>query len=245
MRISPLTLLLVILLIATLGFTSVRRTQGVSNKQTPQREQIKKDHFPTAEYEEPDLADARKNRLRKEKQKRHNNFKIVSSSPAEWQAERVFIGEGAFNFPALPVERSAYILIGKVADAQAHVSENKKNVYSEFTVSVERVLKTAKSSIMEGSEITVDRIGGHVKYPDGRSVLYRIAQTNMPAIDGRYVFFITSINNEDYTLVTAYGIEAQGVVPLDDSPQFEEMRGLSEEAFLRNLQEFLAKSSAN
>ena len=88
---------------------------------------------------------------------------MVTSKPPEWQAETMFLSEGAMDFPALPVDESGYILMGRVTNAEAHLSENKKNVYSEFTVSIEKVFKTANSSIIEGSEITIDRIGGYVK----------------------------------------------------------------------------------
>jgi hypothetical protein len=110
------------------------------------------------------------------------------------------------DFPALPVAQSEYIVLGKVTAAEAHLSENKKNVYSEFKVSVENVLKTASSSIIAGTEITVDRIGGVVKYPNGRSVLYRLADTNMPAIGERYLLFLTSNNQQDISILTAYEV---------------------------------------
>ncbi|HJP92211.1 MAG TPA: hypothetical protein VJ875_09665, partial [Pyrinomonadaceae bacterium] len=158
-------------------------------------------------------------RLRKEKQKRHNDFKIVTSKPPEWQAERVFVGEGAMNFPALPVAESSYILLGRVTNAEAHLSENKKNVYSEFTISVEKVFKTADSSIIVGNEIVVDRIGGYVKCPNGRTLLYRVASTNMPAVNERYLLFLTSKNDQDFSILTAYALKSDGVSPLDDSPQ--------------------------
>ncbi len=204
-------------------------------------QQEKKNRFPTAEYNEIDLADLRKNQLRKEKQKRHNDFKIVAKEPPEWQTERVFIGEGAMNFPALPVAESKYVVLGRVTNAEAHLSENKKNVYSEFTVLVEKVFKTAKDSVVEGSEVTVDRIGGYVKYPGGRTLLYRVAATNMPGVEERYLFFLTSKNNEDLTILTAYAMTTRGVAPLDESEQFEAFRGLGEDVFLQKLRDSLAK----
>jgi hypothetical protein len=75
----------------------------------------------------------------------------------------MFMDEGLALVPALPVAKSAYIVLGEVKIAEAHVSENKENVYSEFTVSVTKVFKTASSSVVEGSEITVDIVGGFVK----------------------------------------------------------------------------------
>lgn len=146
---------------------------------------------------------------------------MVTKNPPEWQAELLFIDEGLALTPALPVARSGLIVVGQVKTAEAHVSENKENVYSEFTVLVTKVLKTANSSIVEGTEITIDRIGGFVRYPNGRTVLHRVSGQNMPAVGERYVFFLTSPNNQDLLIVTAYRLGPSGVIPLDDSPQFE------------------------
>jgi len=147
------------------------------------------------------------------------------------------------NFPALPVAQSSYIVVGNVNTAEAHVSENKKNVYSEFTVSVSKVLKTANSSVVEGREIAVSRNGGFVKYPNGRTVLYSTLWSNMPAVGARYLFFLTSKNNQDFTILTAYKLGVDGASPLDDAEHFKALQGLTEEALLQKLNESLVKSS--
>lgn len=240
------TCVLGILVIGALGLTLARYSQTASRPVKDSelnKLQEKKNRFPIADYDEPDSNDVQKDRLRKEKQKRHNNFKIVTSKPPEWQVERVFVGEGAMNFPALPVAESSYILLGRVTNAEAHLSENKKNVYSEFTVFVEKVFKTASKSIVEGNEIAVDRIGGYVKYPNGRTLLYRVASSNMPAVNERYLFFLVSKNNQDFSILTAYALNSDGVAPLDDSPQFEALQGLTEEALIQKLRDTFVTSS--
>lgn len=244
MKLDQFTLVLGLFVVGGFSLTFLPHDQ--SNKSRPDKSFVlvqkeKENRFPTAEYNEADLSDPGKNQLRKEKQKRQNNFKIVAKDPPEWQTERVFVGEGAMSFPALPVAESKYVVLGRVTNAAAHLSENKKNVFSEFTVLVERVFKTAKDSVVEGSEITVDRIGGYVKYPNGRTLLYRVAATNMPGVGERYIFFLTSKNQEDLSILTAYAITADGVAPLDESEQFEAFRGLGEDVFLQKLRDSLAK----
>lgn len=246
MKLNPLTYFLAIVVIGALGLTLVRYSQtGSRSVKDDELEKLqqKKTHFPTAEYDEPDSKDPQKDQLRKEKQKRHNDFKLVTGKPPDWQAERVFLGEGAMNFPALPVAESTYIVLGRVTNAEAHLSENKKNVYSDFTVAVEKVFKTANSSILEGSEISVDRIGGYVRYPNGRTLLYRVAKSNMPAVTERYLFFLVSKNNQDLSILTAYALNSNGVTPLDDSPQFEQLRGMTEDTFIEKLRTALATTS--
>lgn len=246
MKIEKLTLALFILVFGTLGLTFATRNQTHSSKATEdvrKQQQEKKGKFPVADYDEPELTDPKKNHARKEKKRRHNNFSMVAKNPPEWQAELLFIDEGLALTPALPVARSGLVLLGEVKTAEAHVSENKENVYSEFTVLVTKVFKTANSSVTEGTEITIDRIGGFVRYPNGRTVLYRVSGKNMPAVGERYIFFLTSPNDQDLIIVTAYGLGASGVTPLDDSPQFEEFRGTAEDVFLQKLHDSLTKSS--
>ena len=239
MKTNISTYVLVVLVLGTLGLAFAQHNQNISADNRLKQPQEKKNAFPTAEYDEPDLPDPTRNRIRKEKQLRHNDFKIVASNPPDWQTERVFVGEGAMSFPSLPVRESAYIVVGTVTAAEAHVSENKKNIFSEFTISVSKVFKTANSSMVEGSEIAVSRIGGFVKYPNGQTVLYRISRSNMPVVGDRYLFFLTSKKNQDLSILTAYSIGGESVSPLDESEQFEALRGLSEEALLQKLQALL------
>jgi hypothetical protein len=244
MRIHKLTVFLFILVFGTLGLTFATKSQTPNSRpETSTVPQDKKGLFPVAAYEEPELTDPKKNQARKEKKTRHNNFSLVTKNPPDWQSQRMFIDEGLALTPALPVAKSGYIVIGEVKAAEAHVSENKENVYSEFTVQVNTVLKTANSSIVQGSEITIDRVGGFVKYPNGRTVLYSVSGKNMPAVGAKYVFFLTSPNNQDLIILTAYELGPNGVTPLDDSPQFEEFRGVAEDLFLKNLDNSLRQSS--
>lgn len=247
MRIHKLTFVLFILVVGTLGFTFATRNQIPSKKDSDsdalKYRQENKQKFPVANIDEPELTDSKKNQARKEKKLRHNNFSIVAKNPPDWQAERLFIDEGLALTPALPVGKSGFIVLGEVKSAEAHVSENKLNVYSEFTVLVSKVLKTANSSIIEGTEITVDRIGGFVKYPNGRTVLYRVSGKNMPGVGEKYIFFLTSPNNQDLIILTAYRLDTSGVTPLDDAPQFEQFRGASQDEFLQQLRDSLAESS--
>jgi hypothetical protein len=118
-------------------------------------------------------------------------------------------------------------------------------VYSEFSVVIEKVFKSANDSIVDGTAITVDRTGGFVRYPNGQTVLYRLSGENMPLMGERYLFFLTSKNQQDISILTAYELGEKGVIPLDESSQFEQYRGVSETALLQKLLDALAKSSGS
>jgi hypothetical protein len=243
------TYFLVVLVVTTFGVALARRTYSPSidgrNQGTPKsdRFQAAKQHFPTAEYDEKDSSDVVKNAIRKEKQKRHNNFKFVAKNPQPWQQESVFIPEGNFDFPALPVTQSDLILVGRVGEASAHLSEHKMNVCYEFAVVVSTVLKTPNKEISDGSFITIERLGGHVKYPNGQKVLFRISGWNMPKVGTDYLFFLNLRNKLDWQIVTAYEFTENGILPLDESSQFEVLKGTSSADILQQLRDLISQQS--
>lgn len=197
--------------------------------------------FPTAEYEEQDLADPAKNAAKKEKQKRHNNFKLVARNPQPWQTETLVIPEGNFNFPALPVSTSELIVVGRVTEENAHLSENKLSVYCEFLLMLSSVLKTPSKEIIENSSLTIERPGGNVKYPNGQTILFHILGWNMPKMGSEYLFFLNSKNKIDWEIVTAYELTENGVLPLDDSSQFEALKGKSSKEILKQVRTLMAE----
>lgn len=237
------TYLLIILTLITLSFSLVRRNYSFANVQAGSKKDKKaeryeeaKRHFPTVDFNEPDLPDTAENRAKKEKKKRFNDLgNWVSAITEPYISENVSMSGGYLNFPALPVAKSDIILIGVVGETKAQLSENKKNVFSEFMVAVETVLKTTSQGVKQGSVVTVDRMGGSVKYANGQTVLYRRSGMYMPRIGGRYLFFLHSINKHDYGILTAYELTRAGVIPLDMSSQFFDLEGKSETEILQEL----------
>ena len=245
-----LTYFLMALVLATLGLSLVRHGSPFASffvaSQTndkADRFQDDKRHFPTAEYDEPDLHDPEKNLAKREKQKRYNNLKLVSLKPQPWIVETLITSDSLFAFPALPVAQSELIFTGIVGSANAHLSQNKRNVFTEFTVTVEDVHKATNQQPTEVSVLTVDRIGGFVRYPNGQEVLYRFSGANMPKIGARYLFFINSKNKQDYNILTAYELIQGRVVPLDMSSQFMSLEGISEVEILQKLRSLLLNQS--
>jgi hypothetical protein len=92
---------------------------------------------------------------------------LVSTNPQPGEAESITTSEAFFNFPALPVKESNVVVTGVVLGSKAHLSANKKGVFSEFKIAMQSVFKKTGAEILEGIVIAADRIGGHVKYPNG------------------------------------------------------------------------------
>lgn len=252
------TYLLLVLIIMTLSFSFIRRnylsveaqarSQQAGNQKDAKatRYEEAKRHFPMVDYNEPSLPDTEEHRAKKEKKKRFNNLgNWVSAITQPYIAENVSLSGGYLNFPALPVANSDIILTGVVGETKANLSENKRNVFSEFAVAVETVFKTNNQQAKQGSVMIVDRIGGFVKYPNGQIVLYRRTGIYMPKIGARYLFFLNSINKHDYGILTAYELTEAGVIPLDMSSQFFVLEGKSETEILQQVRGLLLNTSSD
>lgn len=244
-----LTYLLLVLVLSTLGFSLVRHrilsSAATASQKDPDHHKRVNERFPTVDYNEQELLDTEKNAQRKEKQKRYNDGKLVYSRVEAWMLESVFTPEPHLTFPSLPVAESDAIVIGIIGTGQAHLSENKKNIFSEFSLVVEDVLKSKLSGVVQGAVLTLDRIGGHVKYPNGQTVLYRIAGINMPQTGSRYLFFLTSKHNkQDLSILTGYELTQNGVVPLDEElPQAGSLTGVSEADILQRVRNLIRNPS--
>jgi hypothetical protein len=209
--------------------TSRQKVEAMNLRQR----QDQRDRYPVVDADEVEPSDSVKRaKLKRQKQKYDKDAPF--SRPGPKDAEIAFLPEWQFDFPALPVAKSDVIVIGKVLGAEAHRSENKLNVFSNFELKVDEVLKGDNLTV--GSVINVQRIGGFVKYPDGRKVLFRLVGNGMPAVGERYLFFLTSAD-EDYDILTGYELSGDGVVLLDSSNQFQVYRRQNETDFLKSVRD--------
>ena len=242
-------LLALILVVGTaLAFSTSNRTppsQPSAQKQQDQakwkaREDEKKKQFPVAEFNEPEPTDPLKRDQRKQKQKRKNGLRLVMQNPEPDSGGGLLLPHNQFDFPGLPVEQSAVIVIGDVLQSEAHLSEDKTGVFSEFTIRLVDVLKADSS--LPGSEMIVERLGGYVRYPDGRKLLYRVGTGGMPRVGARYLFFLKPTPELDYSILTAYEFGDKAVIALDSSAQFEKYERYEPNALRSLVVEALNKS---
>lgn len=244
---KKLTNVLLVLVLGTFGFSSAQdrnltsATAGQEDaKRNREHNKKIKDRFPTVDYNKPDSADPAK----RAKKKRYNDGNWVYANVGPDINEAIFTPEPHVTFPPLPVAESDIVVVGTIGSAEAHLSENKKNIFSEFTLIVEEVLKSRTSVIGQGSALTADRIGGHVIYPNGQKFLYRVVGVNMPQVGSRYLLFLTSKHNkEDLSILTAYELTETAAVPLDEQlPETAALNGVSEKDILQRVRGLIANS---
>jgi hypothetical protein len=254
MQIQRVTYILLVIVIATAAFAFRSRgdeqsssipspSKPVSTQKEQKEAYLKKakearSKFPIASYDEAELTDPVKKAARKEKQKRYNGPSLVARRPHPSDIEVSSIYEGP-ELPALPTSRSNVIVVGTVRSGEAHLSDNKKNIYSEFTLQIDDVLK-AEVSLPTTNIITIDREGGIVAYPNGQQILYRNSRENMPTVGKRYLFFLQYVD-QDFRILTAYELDKDKVVPLDDLEQFQRVAGQDVTVFLNDIRTILSK----
>lgn len=254
---KKLWILVLVVLAATIVTSVVSfQTQGQdkpspthqNQKDLSERERQKKEfdsQFPTAQYDAPEMIAPEKAAKRKLKNKRYDNRAnlVTNESPIDEGEERLLIPEHD-SMAGLPASESEIVVIGEVLDARAYVSNNKKGVYSEFTVRVDEILKNNFTNVAKGSSISVDREGGFVEYKNGKTRLYRIGGQGMPRVGRRYVLFLNNPEKSpNYDIITGYELKADGVANLNGSDQFRAYAGMDEAAFMKLVREAIAQSS--
>ena|ERR1041385_2727104 len=235
---------IIVVMIMTLSVTVFNSgkdsTTAQQNSQTNIPIYERTERYPVVDSEEIEPSDpAKRTKLQKQRQRYDKDAPFRNPGPKD--IEVAFLPESQFDFPALPVTKSDVIVIGEVLNAEAHRSENKINVFSNFGVRVDQVLKG--TSLSAGSVINLQRVGGVVRYANGKKVLFRLFGNGMPAIGKRYAFFL-NVLDEDYGILTAYELGAEGILPLDDSQQFQRYQGESEVSFILALRTAIAQSVA-
>lgn len=243
-----LTYFLLVLVAGTIIFSAVRHPTPIPTTVSQRnRDDYKKinERFPTADYDsKQDLPDPERNAKRKEKQRRYDDTNLVASHVQPGVDEATLFLEPHITFPSLPVAESECVVVGTIGTAQALLSESKRNVFSEFTLTVEDVLKSKMQGVAQGSVLTIDRVGAHVKYPNGQRVLFRIAGLNMPQIGGRYLLFLTSIHSkEDISILTGYQLTPDGAIPLDELYGAASLTGVSEVDILQRVRKLIQNSA--
>ena len=119
----------------------------------------------------------------------------------------------------MPFANSDAVVVGEIKDGQAYLSNDKRDIYTEFNVAVQEVIKTPNSPFLwSGDTVAIERNGGAVSLPSGKILIRAANDYSMPLIGKRYLLFLryNGPSTEDYHLLTAYQLEGKHVYRLDD-----------------------------
>jgi hypothetical protein len=199
--------------------------------------------FPTTDYNAPEPTNPSDKAKQSKRNKHYDGRHLVARHPYD-DTTAVSVHDDAFMaLPALPIAESGVILIADVLNSEAHLSNDKLGVYSEFNVQVDRVLKGSVPTLSQSNLISVSRFGGIVQYPSGPTVHYFIQMQSMPAVGKKYLFFLKATEDLDgFEIVTGYDIGPAQVTPLDFNSTFNTFKGKSTADFLEAVRNAIANN---
>lgn len=200
---------------------------------------IDPDQFPTVDFDAPEPANTAQREKRAAKGNRYHKPLPLTSNPNFRSA--ISVHHWPVDFSPLPVQDSNAVVIGEVRAAEAYLSTDKTDVYSEFTISVIRYLKGANGSTTQSS-IVITRPGGGVRFRDGSVQLHYDTGLGMPRPGRIYVFFLKN-SDQDFDLLTAYELRDRRVKPLDSgTPNFSQYDNEDEAFFLKQISQKIVAS---
>lgn len=189
-------------------------SQSLQRQDAGQRHGSAEDHVPVVDLNRPEPGGSK----RQLKGKRFQTG-VPLSSRADTARDSLAIihTKSVGPQPALPAASSGLIVIGEVTRVAAHLTPDKDDLYSEFTIRIQEVLKGSNAH-QAGSLIVADREGGALRFPSGAVFQLRVKHEGLPGAGRRYVFFLRqNPETQDYNILTAYELRGQKVFPLDSS----------------------------
>ena len=232
---SPLILLVIAAIIIIPG-----RSQEQKSHEKTQPRKVDENRFPIAAYTAADPSDPKERSKRQDRAKKYDksSWRIYPETTSS-MARVDYVNP---NLPALPLAESSVVIVGQVIDAKAYLSNDKTGVYSAFTVQIDEILKKSSGvPLSSGSAIEVERDGGRVRFPSGRTLIYTISSQNMPLVGLRYVLFLTTPRGQSgFQILTGYELREGKVYPLDDLPNLYRYENADQLNFLSELRSRLA-----
>jgi hypothetical protein len=146
------------------------------------------------------------------------------------------------------------VIVGTVSAGQTHFSNDRRDIYSEFKITIQDVVKNSVNPYLRvGNSVDIQRQGGAVRLPSEKVLTRAVYANSMPQIGGRYLLFLKyDPSTEDYAVLMGYELDGDEVYRLDEvriedthNPQaVRSLRreGMSESQFLaRTKSAFLAQ----
>ena len=147
--------------------------------------------------------------------------------------------------PLFPISESEMIVVGEVIGTVAFLSNDKGSVYTEFAIRVDETLRSKDYSKTRATQVTVDRDGGVVIYPNGQRIVYQDSTFGLPRFGSRYLLFLKKDDESpNYRIVASYDLSREKVHSVEYRPsaKFEDTKPT---AFLKMVRNGIAESTRN
>lgn len=193
-------------------------------------------------YDAPPIADQIELDKRKQKNQRYDNQEWVYKTITNPRTAGVGKVTDVPPPPLFPVEESSIIVSGEVVSVATFLSNDKRGVYSEFTIKVDDLLKSDGASKDALKDVVVDREGGVVVYPNGQRVLYQSSERTLPKLGSKYIFFMTKDSKStNYKILASYAIDGDSIWQMEIGRPFDEFKNANKATFLEVVRAKLAR----
>ncbi len=234
-------------------FVSVPRSNHAQNNDdiqpTPEASKPKRVEFDLSRYPVVDFNAAisgtsAEREARTQKNKHYDGQDWVLSKPYP-EGSGVILTTEEPPPPAVPVNESDLVLTGKILDAKTFLSNDKKGIYTEFTVEVFEVLKSDKDkTVRQGQLVSVDREGGYVRYSSGQQIIYRITGKGLPRVGETEILFLTTdVSGLNYQILTGYELTGKTFTFLDNPDHVQVPDSNQNFELLRSIREKVSASA--
>jgi hypothetical protein len=200
------------------------------------------DNLPVVDYEPlpPDNSSKqafRQQAIRYIRNARYDGYPVIIKD--EDGEEVVLHTHSMGDFPPIPTQKSDAVVIGVITDTQAFLSNDNSIVYSEYAFQIKEVLKgISQPPVSSAGSLTIERLGGAVRFPSGRTRKFREYSFGTPIKGHEYIFFLTYNNvGQTFSLLTAYELSNGRAIALDNAAQFSEYKDVPDEVILNAVRE--------
>lgn len=143
--------------------------------------------------------------------------------------------------PLFPIDESTLIIVGEVVTVNAFLSNDRGCVYTEFKIRVHEVLNNDTSGKAGLENVTADREGGVVVYPNGQRILYQDSALGLPQLGSRYLFFLKKGHESpNYTIITSYHLDGNKIQQVEMGRNFDEFKNSDKTTFLEKVRNKIA-----
>lgn len=195
------------------------------------------DHYPMVAYNTTVTANPSDSERRRRIGLRYDRRKFVYAKPHPRTGSSAIFLEDELP-PAVPTLDSDIVVVGRIREAKAYLSDSKGAVYSEFSATVEEVLWPLGSGESgKLAEVVFDRGGGRVVYPDGQEVAYIIAGQGLPKSGELYFLFLKKDSTSpNLKVLGVFELRESKVYPVDKGQRVELYNGYSRSLFIELIQ---------
>jgi hypothetical protein len=161
--------------------------------------------------------------------------------------------ETHFKKDPMPFDASDAVVVGTVSAGRAYLSNDKRNIYSEFQFKIREIIKAPSGVYLQKQDsIDIHRKGGSIRLPSGKTLVRGALADSMPLAGKRYLLFLKyDPSTEDYAILTGYELEGNEVYRLDDLSYGESAHqkiihplrreGVAEDQFLNRVKSKLSR----